>query len=341
MGKSYPSKYTSSGIWKVTDIADNLQKYGTWPNAAGRGIFAGGEAPGYSDIIDYITLPSTGDAADFGDLITANSYRNNGNGSSVSRAMLAGGGGNPAKAKYVDKVTFSTTGDGADWGDLVTERFDFAGTTNGVKGFFGGGYDGRVDVIETATIATDGTSADFGDLLAANYGVTGANSQTRGIFAGGNVANGSPYRVNVIQYITFSTAGNAVDFGNLTQTAQGKGGCSNNRTALFAGGNNPTKTATTDYITIASTGDAGDFGDLNGTATGGAMISNFTRGVHGGGATPSLSDVLDYFNFATAGNATDFGDLTARSGVGCACSSGGGLESFDPSIRFAPTPGVW
>ena len=33
-----------------------------------RGVAAGGAAPGVSNVIDYVTIASTGDAADFGDL---------------------------------------------------------------------------------------------------------------------------------------------------------------------------------------------------------------------------------------------------------------------------------
>jgi hypothetical protein len=36
------------------------------------GLFAGGSpAPGYSNVIDYVTIASTGNATDFGDLIPA------------------------------------------------------------------------------------------------------------------------------------------------------------------------------------------------------------------------------------------------------------------------------
>ena len=31
-----------------------------------RGVFGGGSAPAYSNIMDYITITSTGDAIDFG-----------------------------------------------------------------------------------------------------------------------------------------------------------------------------------------------------------------------------------------------------------------------------------
>ena len=39
-----------------------------------RGAFAGGAVPGDKDEIDFITIASTGDAADFGDLVAAAQY---------------------------------------------------------------------------------------------------------------------------------------------------------------------------------------------------------------------------------------------------------------------------
>ena len=36
-----------------------------------RAVFGGGKAPSDSNVMDYVTIASTGNAADFGDLITA------------------------------------------------------------------------------------------------------------------------------------------------------------------------------------------------------------------------------------------------------------------------------
>ena len=69
MAKSYPRRDSASGIWRVTDIADNLKEHGTWPNSGStRAVFGGGAEPGVSEVIDYVTVSSTGDAADFGNL---------------------------------------------------------------------------------------------------------------------------------------------------------------------------------------------------------------------------------------------------------------------------------
>jgi len=40
-----------------------------------RGVWAGGAAPTNSDVIQYITILTTGNAADFGDLVVAAQHR--------------------------------------------------------------------------------------------------------------------------------------------------------------------------------------------------------------------------------------------------------------------------
>ena len=75
MVTSYPKRHTTGGVWKVTDVAENLLEHGTWPGIGsvpgGRGAFGGGQTPTRQNTIDYVAIASTGDAADFGDLVTA------------------------------------------------------------------------------------------------------------------------------------------------------------------------------------------------------------------------------------------------------------------------------
>ena len=53
-----------------------------------------------------------------------------------------------------------------------------------------------------------GNAQDFGDAASKAGGRHGAASRTRGLFAGG----GTPGRINAIEFITFSSTGNAVKF---------------------------------------------------------------------------------------------------------------------------------
>ena len=71
MATSYPDKTNARGIWKLSDITRNIKGDGTYPQGGGvRAVIGGGETPSFSNVIDYVSLSSTGDATDFGDLAT-------------------------------------------------------------------------------------------------------------------------------------------------------------------------------------------------------------------------------------------------------------------------------
>ena len=68
--------------------------------------------PSNTNIIDYITIASTGDATDFGDLINAKFYyAATGN---KTRAVWAGDGSGTNAMEF---VTIATTGNAVDFGD--------------------------------------------------------------------------------------------------------------------------------------------------------------------------------------------------------------------------------
>lgn len=92
----------------------------------------------------------------------------------------------------------------------------------------------------------------------------------RGIFAGGYTTG----YINVIQYITISSTGNATDFGDLSRIAGGLAAVSNVTTdrGVFGGGLGGLNVI--EYITISSTGDSTDFGDLTVARYGLDAVSN-------------------------------------------------------------------
>ena len=73
-----------------------------------------------------------------------------------------------------------------------------------------------------------------------------------------------PADVSNINYITLSTEGNAIDFGNLTEKKRSLcGTASQTRVVLSGGILGPTgKVNTIEYVNIASSGNGFDFGDL-------------------------------------------------------------------------------
>mgnify|MGYP006242434277 FL=1 len=134
----------------------------------------------------------------------------------------------------------------------------------------------------------------------------------RGVRAGGQVG-GSPYpRTDTMDFVTIPTAGNATDFGNLTQVKFGPAGAGSKTRAVFMAGGTPTRLSEVDFVTFSSTGNAADFGDMTQAraAGGNAGNSNETRAYLVGGSTPSTDYVntIDFITIASTGSAVDFGD---------------------------------
>ena len=201
-----------------------------------RGIFGGGNAglspnPN-SNVIDYITIASTGNAADFGDLI--NSYTptiGSGNAAaSPTRLLFAGGSQDvPAPAtvqNVIQYVTIASTGDATDFGDLTDNKVRFgvcSSSTRALYGGAGGSDTAKTNSITYVTIATTGNTVDFGDRTVGVNNVAATSNSLRGVFIGGQ---GSPTSENHIDYVTIATTGNAVDWGDSFYVLEHTSACS-------------------------------------------------------------------------------------------------------------------
>ena len=139
------------------------------------------------------------------------------------------------------------------------------------------------------------------------FTVSGASG--RAIYAGGG-NSGSPGGTDHIEYITLSTLGNSISFGNLRQLERlFRGGSSETRGVFAPGDKFPTNM---EYITLASGGESIQFdGSMpNGRGITSALSSS-TRGLVGGGwDSPLAENYITYFEIAQLGTATDFGDLS-------------------------------
>ena len=278
---------------------------------SGRGLFMGGSPS--PDTIDYITIDSTGNATDFGNL-TAGRFTG-GAVASRTRAVYAGGELAPGTAvNTIDYVTISQLGNAVDFGDLTTTRiYTLAAVSNKTRGITGGGgTPTKVNTLDYITIATTGNSADFGDLTSVAASPFSGQSAVRGIVAGGN----TPTDINIINYFSMQSLGNALDFGDLTVARGSGGGGSNSTRAVFMGGtvtpSSPAGVNTIDYVQIATTGNAIDFGDSIEARNGGdGGAASPTRICQAGGNNPSAINRIDFVNPQTTGDSVDFGDLTA------------------------------
>ena len=92
-------------------------------------MFAGGWTPTYTNAIEYVTIATTGNASDFGDLTQARNYSS---AYSSSTRGLWSGGNSPADASYdiIDYVEILTTGNAVDFGNLVSALTNTAGCSN-------------------------------------------------------------------------------------------------------------------------------------------------------------------------------------------------------------------
>ena len=93
-----------------------------------RGVFSGGQVhPTTYNIMEYVTIASTGDVTDFGDLGTAR-YDT----ASVSNSIrgITGGGATPSASNVMEFITITSTGNAADFGDLITSIRGLVGNTD-------------------------------------------------------------------------------------------------------------------------------------------------------------------------------------------------------------------
>ena len=87
--------------------------------------------------INFITIATTGNASDFGDMTYTNN-RDGASGSSKTRGIVSAGG-DPFASPYpktntINFVEISTTGNSQDFGDLTVARNHMAGCSNGHGG---------------------------------------------------------------------------------------------------------------------------------------------------------------------------------------------------------------
>ena len=93
-----------------------------------RGLIFAGSTPSNSNVIDYITIATLGNALDFGDTIAAMQYPL-GAVASPTRGVL-GGGLSPSALNTIQYVAIPTQGDAVDFGDLTGAKSEASGCSN-------------------------------------------------------------------------------------------------------------------------------------------------------------------------------------------------------------------
>ena len=162
-------------------------------------------------------------------------------------------------------------------------------------------------------------------------GTTEQRGRGRGVWAGGYQGSVDSDSTNIIEYITISSMGNSIDFGDRTTRGHGLASFSSSTLGVFIGGRiygtSPhTSFDIIDFIQFSTTANAIDFGDI---ASGAAYIisgaSNSTRGI------VNLGSNRVYITIASKGNTQTFGtsSTSANTSTGFAsptrgfCAGGG------------------
>ena len=200
---------TGSAVGGFITLQGNFKEHGGCSNAT-RGIRFGGGSGTTS--VDYSTIASGGTQEDFG---TFRGGEQNMGAASPTRGLLARGNDTSLQAG-VDFITIASTGNAEVYGDLTVARYGGGSASSTTRAVFGGGWAPSVSsIIDYFQIASTGNATDFGDLTVARYSMSncGASDNIRGMFMGGH-RNPNP-ATDVVDYITFATQGDAVDFGDL------------------------------------------------------------------------------------------------------------------------------
>lgn len=209
------------------DFGD-LQQISRYPIAGGNGVRAlisGGQPPSMTTMINAINITTLGNSIDTGGEYTGSEslsetvYNN-------QRMIMVGGydgtnhSATNSTSNVIQTIIITSSGSAVDWGSALRVRSG-NGISNSTRGIIGCTYGNGAypNTMDHTTIESSGFFVNFGDLSVIRSSCfKGAScTLTRGVFAGGL----NPTRLNVIDYVQFSSLGNAIDFGDLSGIADG------------------------------------------------------------------------------------------------------------------------
>ena len=318
-------EYWNGSAWfQIQTFSPNL-------DGGARGIFSGGD-PSRTAEMDYITIPTRGNALDFGDLPFVNAGGCIGIQASKTRGFVCGGEAPVGDGhNTITKFEFSSTGSAADFANLNFGSKNGGASSNATRAIQHRGYDSPSITHEDVcffTMASQQDASDFGDILSAgSYGGGGMASPTRGIIVIGYTGS----QVNNIEYCTIATTGNFQDFGDVSSVAhaQRSATAASSTRGVLMGGGNPSYQKTCSHITLASGGNSIDFGELTVVTSYWTGVSDSITMIAGGGQQISgenMTNRMEALNFTTGGTAVDCGDLLSSRRERSATSNGhGGL----------------
>ena len=230
-----------------------------------RGLFGGGGGrSGGADVhgvpdTDYITIASTGDGSDFGDVYAAATYGGRCGGSNGTLTFSVGGyyGAASVNIDNMEYYTIASTGNGTSAGTLSGARNGPNCTNGDTRYIANGGYSsGQLDVMEYNDFSTSANVTDFGDLS------SGSNTNSNVCSTVRAVLHCPVIGYEHMEYVTVASTGDATDFGDMDVNRDSSTATSDGATGEFFGGYDSAFLTSTEKITIGSTGNGTEVGDL-------------------------------------------------------------------------------
>jgi hypothetical protein len=264
--------------------------------------------------LDYITIDTTGNAADFGDYV---GMRESCGAASDGTKGFWYGGYNSSNITSNNgySITFATLGNATNTIGQVSYPLARGSMCCNTDYIIASGGQSGYNTNTSSTIlrwstASLGQAATFGNLPSAEVGQACWNDTSKYLTFSGSNSNSS------INAGSFTSSGASFQ-SNLTANGNQPHGAAGDETRaiIFVG-----STATQlDTIVIQTTGNATSFGQLNANFWNTGACTNATRVVFGGSAFDPFNH-MSYVTIATTGSGTDFGDLTVARTRATACS---------------------
>mgnify|MGYP003152724050 CR=1 FL=1 len=180
---------TIQSIGTAVDFGNltDARGYGGACSSSTRGLYLGGidtNPPStVFNIIDYITIASTGNAVDFGDM--TNAALTVSCASNSTRGLCFGGSPNNSDCiNVIQYITIATTGNAVDFGDIsagASKMTAAASSPTRAVVNLGVQCPAKVNTAEYVQIATTGNGTDFGDMLVTNVDRTALSNAHGGL----------------------------------------------------------------------------------------------------------------------------------------------------------------
>ena len=243
----------------TTSLRDEAGTIGNDSRAVSMG---GYNNPNHINNCDYITIASTGDGTDFGNLTVAR--RMTGSSGNGIRGICHTGYDGSSRLNTIDYITVGSAGDASDFGDATavgnTGATGNAHTTRG--SWWGDGYTYAVKYADYVTIASTGNASDFGDWSA---NITGCAAigliESKNVWGGG-YTTGAAGTWSTMEYVNPNSTGDTTSQGDLGSAATQAAGKFTNGTRGEMWGGAYSAHDEVQKLTIASSGNAAHAGDV-------------------------------------------------------------------------------